>query len=462
MSASLIITTGVLWYRFVQGGLPIDFGINSSIFGILLAAQIIFLFSTFLSIETLSLPKPRLLKFLILILCVESFPLLIVSDSRSAWIGLMASLVILGVITIRKRKLMFATLAVFLGGLSIFCLLFYKQDSTSGRVHIYKVSGEVAKSNLLWGVKGNSFRAEFNEAQARYFLTSGIDSKEAILADGASYVFNDYFQILIEHGLLVFILFFILAYLIVRDVLKRPGLMFSNSLLLAVSMSLLCLSIAAFFSYPFQIWSLSCFAVICLAIVHSLVYTESQRTYKAGRIVTVLIPVLLAIGLVIHSVFEIKYRVTSNRALELSMSGSKSQALMKYSSLSGSYINDGEVLLLYSRQLYYSNNLSDALKYLQIAKSTFNDYQVHSLEGQIYCELKMNKQAELSLRKSVYIRPNRMRNRYDLMSFYLEMKDTVQAKFWANSILKMPIKVKSAQADTMLSNTRRILTGIQY
>ena len=36
-----------------------------------------------------------------------------------------------------------------------------------------------------------------------------------------------------------------------------------------------------------------------------------------------------------------------------------------------------------------------------------------------------------------------MQSRLNLVNFYLERKDSVNARFWANSIINMPIKIPS-------------------
>jgi hypothetical protein len=57
--------------------------------------------------------------------------------------------------------------------------------------------------------------------------------------------------------------------------------------------------------------------------------------------------------------------------------------------------------------------------------------------------------------------PNRMGSRFELMNFYLSQKDTINAIKWANSILKMPVKVPSERTAYMLKATRAELEKLK-
>jgi hypothetical protein len=50
-----------------------------------------------------------------------------------------------------------------------------------------------------------------------------------------------------------------------------------------------------------------------------------------------------------------------------------------------------------------------------------------------------------------------MVNRYDLLAFYVARRDTLQIRYWANSILQMPVKVPSPVTRSFRQSAAAIL-----
>lgn len=69
--------------------------------------------------------------------------------------------------------------------------------------------------------------------------------------------------------------------------------------------------------------------------------------------------------------------------------------------------------------------------------------------------------AEESYKHAVYMVPNRMTSRFDLLNYYIRQKDTIDAVRWANSILNMPVKVPSMRTENMLKKTRLLLQELK-
>lgn len=62
--------------------------------------------------------------------------------------------------------------------------------------------------------------------------------------------------------------------------------------------------------------------------------------------------------------------------------------------------------------------------------------------------------------KAIYMVPNRMASRYDIVQFYIENKDTAKALHWAYSIKNMPVKVPSEKTNLLLYQTDQLITRI--
>lgn len=114
-------------------------------------------------------------------------------------------------------------------------------------------------------------------------------------------------------------------------------------------------------------------------------------------------------------------------------------------------------MYLYAQELYYSNQLEKAAKILNTGKRYYSSNEVYKLSASIQVELQNYAQAEKDYETAIYMVPNRMISRSNLLNFYLERKDTANAIYWANSILYMPVKVSSKTTDNIQQKTKEIL-----
>ncbi|MFZ1452997.1 MAG: hypothetical protein WAT20_09855, partial [Ferruginibacter sp.] len=124
------------------------------------------------------------------------------------------------------------------------------------------------------------------------------------------------------------------------------------------------------------------------------------------------------------------------------------------------YIQEGNMLYLYAQELYNINQLSMARETLSRAKKFYCTNEVFKLSAAIESELKNYKQAEADYKTAINMVPNRMASRSELFEFYLERKDTASAIYWANSILKMPVKIASQKTKNIRQRTKEILNGL--
>ena len=166
----------------------------------------------------------------------------------------------------------------------------------------------------------------------------------------------------------------------------------------------------------------------------------------------------ISILLTIHFWFYFNYKNKSLYAFELSKSGFKTKAISRYKELSNCYIKEGNDLFEYSRELYYSNQLQEAKKMLSIAKKYYSSNEVYKLSASIEAELKNYKQAEGDLKTVINMVPNRMQSRLNMVEFYLEQKDTTKARYWANSIINMPVKIISPTTSGIQKRAKEILS----
>ena len=428
---------------------------NSSIFCIFLASQVCFVVPLLISYKANK--KVKLVLGLPILL---SFFLLIYSDGRAGWIGCIVGLGYVGFSFIKylKYKKIFLLAIIPTTLIFVAILYFYKSASTNGRLLIYKVSATMLHNNWLFGIGHGQFKVKYNVTQAKYFSTHSIDSAEALLAGDTIFAFNDFYQCIIEYGfigLVFLILFFYFLYKHIKNVVVTKN---NKALFTSATASLICILVAASFSYPLQILPIILQGVLCLAITCSYPQTSSFM-FSIPKPVSIGLKFLfvnLIILLGIHYFNLYHFKLKSEDALVLSRSGFKNQSLKLYDTLSKSYIKNGDVNYLYAEQLYYANKLNEAKTEITKTFLLNNSHLVYSLAANIENELKNYPQAEQYYKTAIYMVPNRMVSRKNLLDFYVQQKDTPNAIFWANSILNMPIKVPSTTTENIKNTTQKI------
>ena len=431
---------------------------NKSIAGIFWAVILLFIFSYYFRQKK----KWEILALVLLTLPISC--LLLTSESRAGWLGCITGLFYVAYqhISARQRKKLFIAATLFIC-LFFLALVFYKSDSSSGRKHIYKISSGILRDNWVSGIGLGKLKSHFNEYQANYFFNHSIDNKTALLADNTFYALNDYLQWGIETGLsgLLFLVF--ILYLIVRRVLFLQKEYNKKPIITAASSGFICIGTASLFSYPMQIWQLQFLALVFIGIIIFLpLVTDSLSLTK--KIVTILIRttyILLSCFFLFSTISLLKRKRMAKNAFELARAGYRTKAIEEYKKLSSFYPVNGANNLLLAEQLYYSNKLDEALIALQETKKYYVDHKVYKLQAQIENELGKYADAEKSYLRAIYMVPNRMGSRFDLMNFYISRADTLNAVNWANSILKMPVKVPSERSETMLRATKEVLSKLE-
>lgn len=136
-------------------------------------------------------------------------------NSRIVWVSLILVFLIINIYPIRncKEKKWLKWLIVIL--LLIICL-FYKYNSTLGRLITYKVDLLIIKNFWLSGIY-QPFNISFNHTQAAYFFSKGdLYTKEMLLASNGFFVFNEWLNIFIRYGILGFLVSIISTFFLIK------------------------------------------------------------------------------------------------------------------------------------------------------------------------------------------------------------------------------------------------------
>lgn len=408
----------------------------------------------------------RRLLFLVLSIVLILAVGLLFSGNRSGWLGCLSGIAFIIYINIkvRRAKKLFVKRAFISLTIAFVCFaFFYKTESSAGRKYIYSISAEMLKKNWVSGVGFGKFKGMFNEYQANYFVFHDIDSRRALLADNTFYAFNDYLQWGIETGIAGVFAMLLSLYLLIRRIRWLQRKYENKKILVASAATLICIGVAALFSYPLQIIPIQTIVLICIGIILFHPGSRQKAENRVGFRITWLFRTLfcgLACIFIVSSMRVMQRKAGVKEAFELAITGYKKQALAKYEELIMRFPKHGDIIYLYAEQLYYTNRLHEALSAIKEAKKYYVDNKVYSLEAKIEDELDLREEAENSYLRAVYMVPNRMRSRFDLLNYYLNQRDTMKAVYWANSILGMPVKIPSEITANLQGQTKKILLKI--
>lgn len=319
------------------------------------------------------------------------------------------------------------------------------------------------RDNWVSGIGLGKFKAQFNEFQANYFFENSIDGKRALLADNTFYAFNDYLQWVIETGIIGLLLLGALIYFTIKRIIYLHKREFKKPILISATAVLICVTGAALFSYPLQVIPIQAVVLFCLAII--AFYPDKEREFSTLKKIATFCYrgfVIVLAAVFIYNAWNVyKRKQIEKDAFQLVRSGYKTEAIARYKILVEKYPKTGYNWFLYAQQLYYSNRLAEAKESLEKCRLYYVDNKVYKLMADIEQELKIYPEAEKSYLKAIYMVPNRMGSRFDLLNFYVARNDTTKAVYWAKSILNMPIKVPSDRVENMLLQTKSSLEKLE-
>lgn len=387
-------------------------------------------------------------------------------NGRAGWIGvLLAGVYIVwtkgvfdGSKVLYKALLYLGTVIFFLG-----VAFLLKPHSSQGRIHIYEITLQIIKKNWLSGIGIGKFKSVFNEYQADYFENKDIDSHQAILADNTFYAFNDYLQWTAETGIFGFLLLITVLIGFFR-IHKLIGKRTTKPIIISAFSTLICIAITSMFSYPLQVVAIQLLVAICTGILIFYMIDkklDNSRIKKVIRVSFAFGSCVIVTYFIIKTVSEHKQRQAEKQAFYLALSGFRNEAVYYYQTLSKNYPKSSYIQLLYAEQLYLTGRISEAKVNLYESMEYYVSDKTYRLKGQIEEEEGHWPDAERSYMRAIYMVPNRMINRFNLMNYYMRIGDYQHAKIWAKSILDMPVKVLSLGTESMLNQTKNILGKIR-
>lgn len=141
------------------------------------------------------------------------------TDSRAAWVGLVAGLFSILLTRRFRYKKTFLGVSTLILAAGLLALYRYKKESADGRLLIWRVSADVIARRPVSGQGVGSFPERYMEAQGDYFARNP-ESRFSSVADQVSTPFNEWIGLVCEQGLLGGAL----ALLLLGTALRRRGM----------------------------------------------------------------------------------------------------------------------------------------------------------------------------------------------------------------------------------------------
>lgn len=403
--------------------------------------------------------NPLFQALIVSVLCLMAA---IFAGSRAFSIGLLVSIWFLLSLKYSDQKKLVFLIGLFL--LSVFLIIAYnlKNDSSLGRILIYKISFNILKDHYITGIGYGKFKMLYMHYQAQYFASAHYTTKELLLADNIIYAYNDYFQLIIELGIIGITLLISYIYFIIITFKKiyREGssrnLLFLFSLMIYISVT-----VAAIFNFEYSRPVVQALFMLSISVVTWFVYLQQYKKviifYFAGCFALMVTFISFSYNEILHY----KAYQEFTEAKELSSAGFKTEALNKCSEIYPQLKNDYQYLLYYGPALLRGDDPEKALSVLITADKLVSCNSLYTDIGECYYLTRNFKKAEISYILAINMVPNRFESRYKLYNFYKNTRQNQKALQVGQAILKLPVKINSPYAAFIRNNVSRDLKTLQ-
>lgn len=373
--------------------------------------------------------KKRLFSVAMYTLAIIIFIAVILSESRSGIISITIAISLW-----LNQYLQFKKTNKKVFFISIFVLLFigayfFKRNSADGRLLIWKCSLEMIKDSPVFGHGLGSFRANYMDYQADYFMKHP-DNKYSMLADNVLCPFNEYLTVVLNFGFIGLFLLFAIGRILLFCYYKNPT--FEGKVAL---FSLLIISIFSLFSYPFTypfVW------LVLFFNIYLLVNPFCKSVKIVYKNILCIFFSLFSLGL--------SYKVYQRFQAELKWHEIISYTnpfLSDYLSLENDLGKNPYFIYNYAVVLYEMNINEESLEKALLCRKYWADYELEILLGNIHKKMGKYDQAETYFKSAALMCPCRFIPIYQLYELYKDKGDKNKAYIMGELILNKPVKINS-------------------
>lgn len=423
--------------------------INTGIYGCFMALGLLLTFSQFIS----TVNKP-IKKMMYGVISLVIFFALLCSGSRTSWLALLGgiSCIVFLKIDIKGALKKYAgTLISAIGVIltsAIYFIIQLNTHSIDGRFLIWKISVPMTFVNPLTGLGYGAFFTQYGNYQAAYFLTGTAPESEVQLADMNYYLFNEYYKIVIEEGVIGFVLFALIVVCIIRFLYQkflksgeRADMLLLTTLPIGVA-----LLIFGIFSYPSQDISIN---IILLSVLGLIGQTQAHdRKYwsislrKGKKLVYLIAGVWIIV--VLSSSVKI-WAIVKWKSAQENILGQEGSALHIYAAIRSLLSNNGAFLYNYGSELSDLGMTKEANQVLKSAANYGNSVELQLKLAENTMSLGDAQTAEQYYLRAAYMNPKLFVPFNNLLGFYLRTDQQVKARALAAELCKKEIKIRSSK-----------------
>ena len=483
----IVVWRIILWCKFLPNTQFISFTEfilpfpNTGVWGNYLATILPF------AVAVMLLPKEQLdsrwyrLMRTAALLCAPLFAgLLVMTQARAGWMAATVGVVIvLAFHFLQKQKLSLSTILtrlsflqkalIGLGSVVVvigtsYGVYFLKPASAFGRILIQKVSLNVFFDHFWTGVGLGRFGSMYGAYQAQYFKNHPTDTQAAWLADDLTYAYNEFIHIGAELGIIGLLCVFCLAVVTVRRFLQLQRTSSSNEeryLRQGAFASLVSFWITGLFSYPMHTLQI----LLLVAFFFSLLTVPNRERDTIIHLRTTVVRGVAVIGIMICSLGGYRLYQEYQACVEWRSLADDAKmdvfSYQKYNALYPLLCHHQAFLYNFGSELYYHGHYAEALYYLQQARQYISSSDIFILLGQTSEKLNHYQQAQEYYTTATFAKPNRIAPHYLLAKLYYENGKMTEAKYTAEKVCAMKMKVESGLGYQMKAEMRDILKTLK-
>ena len=406
----------------------------------------------------------RIMKWIAESIVFVSIVLLPSTQSRAAVLSLGCSIIAL-IISIEKyrlllkKNLVWFILFVLLAGIGAYQ---FKKPSADGRMFINRISLNIMKENGLKGVGMGKYAGYYSEYQARFFREkmqegkndldwTAIKEHDRITADCPDNAFNEYFQIGVEAGLFVMLLFIALILYAITVSYKQGTIWCYGMIAFAVF---------AMFSYPLHIIQFQIMFPILLAACTS----SGKSATLSGKLIMTTLLIALSVFLIINIPEMKRYRHAEsawNKAERWHTMEYYEYVVEDCTPLIEDMKYDFRFLFAYGQSLNKTGRYEKSDSILMLGANISSDPMFWNVMGNNSLALGKYREAEERYKHAFYMVPNRLYPLALLAKLYHTEGDTVRFLNMAEKVETFVPKKESVNTESLRNEIAEIKLGYE-
>lgn len=399
---------------------------------------------------------------------------LILTESRGAWLALLGSLIIINFKSIKMTwqkvfKIRWISPIAFAGvvviGLAIiYGLINLNRDSVTGRWFVWRIAWNMFTSHPVCGIGFQRFPVEYQNYQADFF-----DNAQNIAffshAANMKQADNEYLQVLAENGLtgalfcLVFLVILWRYWMQFKSNLEDGSLVIPLVKALGVALSVVCLH--SIVDNPLRNVAIQIIFLIFIGMISLGIKITRDTTPGTISFSNPLLLRLVAIGFLVYTMFNVVLKgsacINWRQGQAYFKAGYYEKGIEKYCQAQRILPDNGELLFHLGSAYAYTNRPEKALPLLRKSKATFNDKNIYINEGLCYYQLRDFEKAEKNLLAALCMYPNLLLPRLWLAEIYLKTGRKMEALRRLSEIQQIQPKTVNTEVLTIKADAERLI-----